>query len=139
MLTSERSTPCHLALVDVEPALRSSLTQLLSQEGEFLVLPWQEIPALQRSPDILVVSPARPERLAQVRRRFPAAYILARVSWDRSAYWNDPNLDERLDELAPFPLILSTLRRIRDMRCERTTGNLSGPGGAAAEWPLVRP
>ena len=110
--------PLALALVDTEPAVGASLMRLLAQYQEFLVYAWSgdDVSELPMIPDIVLVTPQRPERLTELRRRCPHTYILARVPWDRDGYWNHPALDEPLDKLAPFETVLEALLRIRRER-----------------------
>lgn len=112
------TAPLALALVDTEPAVGASLMRLLARHQEFLVYAWSgdEVSELPIVPDIVLVTPQRPERLTEIRRRCPESYILARVSWDRDGYWNHPALDEPLDKLAPFEAVLDALLRIRRER-----------------------
>jgi hypothetical protein len=118
-------SPLELVLLDMEPALAASLGMLLSSYPEFHLhnLTNLDYYGGVREPDIVLVTPQRASRLGEIRRRFPNTYILGRVPWDRDGYWNHPALDETLDKLASFDVVLATLLRIRR---ERTLKEASG-------------
>ena len=108
-----------IAVVGLEPALRYPILQLLGQQPDFAVTcldPSHGGKSQADSPDLLLAGPVSRSRLHELRENYPDSYILARVPWDREQYWNCPDLDERLDELASFEEVLATLRRIGAQR-----------------------
>jgi len=131
-LKMPQSQALELVLVDLEPALAAPLEKLLSSYREFHVHNLDGLDQYKgpREPDVVLVTPQRPSRLAEVRRRFPGSFILARVPWDREGYWNHPALDETLDKLASFDTVLETLQRIRRDQLGAKTAPPSGPPAA---------
>ena len=115
-----------LIVLDLEPALAAPLVKLLARYPEFHIHTSGNLENDSGSvePDVVLVSPRRVDRLGEVRRRFPQAYILGRVPWDKDGYWNHPALNETLDELASFDTVVNTLLRIRQHHIARAA---SGP------------
>ena len=100
-----------VGVLGFEPALQKSLESLLQGEPDLMVVPVSLNPnEHQLEPDTLIVSPANPGWVEQLRFRYPHVRLLAMVDWQRRHQFCDSRIDDYVESLMSYAGLLDQLR-----------------------------
>jgi len=105
-----------VGILGFEPALQKSLETLLQGEPDLMIVPVSldsnRAPSQhQLEPDILIVSPANPDWVEQVRCRYPHVRLLAMVGWQRRHQFCDSRIDDYVESLMSYAGLLDQIRQ----------------------------
>lgn len=98
----------NVLLLSPDTAVRSSLARLLEAEPDVRV---REVSQPGESPDVVLVNLNHADEAEAVRHRYPGSRILAHVSVLRPEL-RKADVDECLDSVAPYEVLLETIRRV---------------------------